>query len=144
MGTRCRAVEQYLKKEAPHKHLIFILNKCDLVPTWVAVIPLIPPTSFPFQEQSSSQMFSQGPFVFSIKVVLLRLWNINTVSPRRILVLRVSPLDTRSFSRVESWLLRLDVNSTSPLLVLKDTYLSLFIFVLNSISRVELTGRPNG
>jgi len=41
MGTRCRAVEQYLKKEAPHKHLIFILNKCDLVPTWVAVIPLI-------------------------------------------------------------------------------------------------------
>ncbi|KAI1127418.1 nucleolar GTP-binding protein 2 [Nemania abortiva] len=35
-GTRCRAVEQYLKKEAPHKHLIFILNKCDLVPTSVA------------------------------------------------------------------------------------------------------------
>jgi len=143
MGTRCRAVEQYLKKEAPHKHLIFVLNKCDLVPTWVAVIPLIP-HFIPFQEQSSSQMFSQGPFVFSIKVDLLRLWNINTVSPRRVLVLRVSPLDTRSFSRVESWLLRLDVNSTSPLLVLKDTYLSLFIFVLNSISRVELTGRRNG
>lgn len=39
MGTRCRAVEQYLKKEAPHKHLIFVLNKCDLVPTWVAVLP---------------------------------------------------------------------------------------------------------
>ncbi|KAI8629762.1 NGP1NT domain-containing protein [Xylariaceae sp. FL1651] len=35
-GTRCRAVEQYLKKEAPHKHLIFVLNKCDLVPTSVA------------------------------------------------------------------------------------------------------------
>ncbi|KAI1349290.1 nucleolar GTP-binding protein 2 [Xylaria sp. FL0043] len=35
-GTRCRAVENYLKKEAPHKHLIFILNKIDLIPTSVA------------------------------------------------------------------------------------------------------------
>ncbi|KAI0427052.1 nucleolar GTP-binding protein 2 [Xylaria sp. FL1042] len=35
-GTRCRAVENYLKKEAPHKHLIFILNKIDLIPTKVA------------------------------------------------------------------------------------------------------------
>ncbi|KAJ3122803.1 GTPase required for pre-60S ribosomal subunit nuclear export and maturation [Nowakowskiella sp. JEL0407] len=34
MGTRCRNVETYLKKEAPHKHLIFVLNKCDLIPTW--------------------------------------------------------------------------------------------------------------
>lgn len=37
IGTRCRAVENYLKKEAPHKHLVFVLNKCDLVPTWVSV-----------------------------------------------------------------------------------------------------------
>ncbi|ODQ68200.1 nucleolar GTP-binding protein 2 [Nadsonia fulvescens var. elongata DSM 6958] len=36
LGTRCKSVEQYIKKEAPHKHLIFVLNKCDLVPTWVA------------------------------------------------------------------------------------------------------------
>lgn len=36
-GTRCRNVERYLKAEAPHKHLIFVLNKCDLVPTWVTV-----------------------------------------------------------------------------------------------------------
>jgi nuclear GTP-binding protein len=35
MGTRCKNVESYIKKEAAHKHLIFILNKCDLVPTWV-------------------------------------------------------------------------------------------------------------
>ncbi|KAI0218667.1 GTPase required for pre-60S ribosomal subunit nuclear export and maturation [Massospora cicadina] len=34
LGTRCRNVEAYLKKEAPHKHLVLILNKCDLVPTW--------------------------------------------------------------------------------------------------------------
>lgn len=37
LGTRCRSVEKYLKEEAPHKHLVFILNKCDLVPTKVAV-----------------------------------------------------------------------------------------------------------
>ncbi|RUS28079.1 nucleolar GTP-binding protein 2 [Jimgerdemannia flammicorona] len=35
VGTRCRNVENFIKKEAPHKHLIFVLNKCDLVPTWV-------------------------------------------------------------------------------------------------------------
>ena len=36
-GTRCRSVEKYIQEEAPHKHLIFVLNKCDLVPTGVAV-----------------------------------------------------------------------------------------------------------
>lgn len=39
LGTRCESVEQYIKTEAAHKHLIFVLNKCDLVPTWVAVSP---------------------------------------------------------------------------------------------------------
>lgn len=37
VGTRCKSVEKYLKEEAPHKHLIFVLNKCDLIPTSVAV-----------------------------------------------------------------------------------------------------------
>lgn len=36
-GTRCRSIEKYIREEAPHKHLIFVLNKCDLVPTGVAV-----------------------------------------------------------------------------------------------------------
>ncbi|XP_011498551.1 PREDICTED: nucleolar GTP-binding protein 2 [Ceratosolen solmsi marchali] len=35
MGTRSPPVEKYLKKEKAHKHLIFVLNKVDLVPTWV-------------------------------------------------------------------------------------------------------------
>ncbi|KAI1423188.1 NGP1NT domain-containing protein, partial [Xylaria sp. FL1777] len=35
-GTRCRAVEQYLKTECPHKHLCFVLNKIDLIPTSTA------------------------------------------------------------------------------------------------------------
>lgn len=37
IGTRCTSVEQYMAKETPHKHLIFVLNKCDLVPNWVSV-----------------------------------------------------------------------------------------------------------
>ena len=34
-GTRCRAVETHLRKHAQQKHLVFVLNKCDLVPNWV-------------------------------------------------------------------------------------------------------------
>ncbi|KAF2402667.1 nucleolar GTP-binding protein [Trichodelitschia bisporula] len=49
LGTRCRAVEKYLREEAPHKHLVFVLNKCDLVPTsvaakWVKALSLEYPT----------------------------------------------------------------------------------------------------
>ncbi|KHJ31671.1 putative nucleolar gtp-binding protein 2 [Erysiphe necator] len=36
IGTRCQSVEKYIKEEAPHKHVIFVLNKCDLVPTSIA------------------------------------------------------------------------------------------------------------
>uniref|UniRef100_A0A9J2P282 Nucleolar GTP-binding protein 2 n=1 Tax=Ascaris lumbricoides TaxID=6252 RepID=A0A9J2P282_ASCLU len=36
MGTRCKHVEEFLRKEKPHKHLIVALNKVDLVPTWVS------------------------------------------------------------------------------------------------------------
>ena len=36
MGTRCTRIESELKqKDRRHKHMIFVLNKCDLVPTWV-------------------------------------------------------------------------------------------------------------
>ncbi|KIS71048.1 uncharacterized protein UMAG_00964 [Mycosarcoma maydis] len=35
LGTRCRSVEKHIRDEKPHKHLIFLLNKVDLVPTWV-------------------------------------------------------------------------------------------------------------
>merc|ERR1712029_700629 len=35
MGTRSQHIEKYMKSEKTHKHLIFVLNKVDLVPTWV-------------------------------------------------------------------------------------------------------------
>lgn len=34
MGTRCYHLEKHLKENAKHKHLVFLLNKCDLVPAW--------------------------------------------------------------------------------------------------------------
>lgn len=34
-GTRCKQIEKFLKEEKPHKQLILVLNKCDLVPVWV-------------------------------------------------------------------------------------------------------------
>lgn len=33
-GTRCHHLERHLKENCKHKHLILLLNKCDLVPAW--------------------------------------------------------------------------------------------------------------
>ena len=35
LGTRCSYLEYFVKKNCPHKHIIYILNKCDLVPIYV-------------------------------------------------------------------------------------------------------------
>uniref|UniRef100_A0A8C2Z484 Nucleolar GTP-binding protein 2 n=1 Tax=Cyclopterus lumpus TaxID=8103 RepID=A0A8C2Z484_CYCLU len=35
IGTRSKSIEAYMKKEKSWKHLIFVLNKCDLIPAWV-------------------------------------------------------------------------------------------------------------
>ncbi len=34
-GTRCEHIEQHIKKHASHKHMVIVINKCDLVPNWV-------------------------------------------------------------------------------------------------------------
>jgi nuclear GTP-binding protein len=73
LGTRCRSVEKYIKEEAPHKHLIFVLNKCDLVPTGVAV------SCTPFSRSFSPvPSLSQGSFcicvLFTMEGRLLQLW----------------------------------------------------------------------
>ncbi|XP_073102405.1 nuclear/nucleolar GTPase 2 [Elaeis guineensis] len=33
-GTRCYHLEKHLKENCKHKHMILLLNKCDLVPAW--------------------------------------------------------------------------------------------------------------
>ncbi|XP_071440549.1 uncharacterized protein Ns2 [Hetaerina americana] len=35
LGTRSGHLEKFLREEKPHKHLVLILNKVDLVPNWV-------------------------------------------------------------------------------------------------------------
>ncbi|KAI6133678.1 NGP1NT-domain-containing protein, partial [Pisolithus croceorrhizus] len=37
LGTMCESVLEYLKKEKAHKHVVLVINKCDLVPNWVTV-----------------------------------------------------------------------------------------------------------
>jgi nuclear GTP-binding protein len=37
LGTKCDSVLEYLRKEKPHKQVVLLVNKCDLVPTWVTV-----------------------------------------------------------------------------------------------------------
>lgn len=41
LGTRSKHVEEHLKKNCPNKHLILILNKCDLIPTSITVFHII-------------------------------------------------------------------------------------------------------
>ncbi|KAM5247118.1 nucleolar GTP-binding protein 2 [Ctenodactylus gundi] len=66
MGTRSPHIEAYLKKEKPWKHLIFVLNKCDLVPTWatkrwVAILSQDYPTlAF---HASLTNPFGKGAFI---------------------------------------------------------------------------------
>eukprot|EP00448_Togula_jolla_P041512 CAMPEP_0170645380 /NCGR_PEP_ID=MMETSP0224-20130122/43049_1 /TAXON_ID=285029 /ORGANISM="Togula jolla, Strain CCCM 725" /LENGTH=425 /DNA_ID=CAMNT_0010976593 /DNA_START=30 /DNA_END=1305 /DNA_ORIENTATION=- len=36
MGTRCKNLEREIRKNRPHKHIVLLLNKVDLVPTWVS------------------------------------------------------------------------------------------------------------
>jgi len=45
-GTRCKHLEQYMKKNCAHKHLVLVLNKCDLIPTWYEVTVAISNISF--------------------------------------------------------------------------------------------------
>jgi hypothetical protein len=60
IGTRCKPVVEYIRKEKAHKHLVYVLNKVDLVPTWVTVsdsIALINPFRHSFYTPFHSTPF---------------------------------------------------------------------------------------
>jgi nuclear GTP-binding protein len=49
LGTKCNAIEDYINKQAKHKHLVYLINKVDLVPTsvtakWLRVLSKEHPT----------------------------------------------------------------------------------------------------
>ena len=70
-GTRCKHVERHIKKHCQTKHLIFVLNKVDLVPTsvtrkWIVYLSKICPTiaftakiDKPFGKQSLIRLLRQ-------------------------------------------------------------------------------------
>ena len=66
-GTRCANVERHLAENARHKHLIFVLNKCDLVPQWatrrwVAALSREHPT-LAFHAASVEKPFGKGALI---------------------------------------------------------------------------------
>ena len=79
LGTRCWSVEKYIREEAPHKHIVFLLNKVDLIPSGVAVsLPRSYPhihvsLQFQFQVKTSSSHRMHS----SVVGRLLRLWYID-------------------------------------------------------------------
>ena len=90
LGTRCRSVEKYLRTEAPHKHLVFILNKCDLVPNSVCVsISLFHRNSR--CQQMNPNAYSQDSFpacsfaFWAMRGCLLHHWKSKTLSRSLIL-----------------------------------------------------------
>ena len=73
LGTRCRSVEKYIREEAPHKHLLFLLNKCDLVPTSVAVRYPFPP--YTILLLSSFLLLEEVHAIVQVKVPSEPLWS---------------------------------------------------------------------
>jgi hypothetical protein len=42
LGTLCESTLEYIRKEKAHKQVVLVINKCDLVPSWVTVCQLTP------------------------------------------------------------------------------------------------------
>ncbi|XP_015747132.1 PREDICTED: nucleolar GTP-binding protein 2-like [Acropora digitifera] len=70
MGTRCSHIESFLKKEKQHKHLIFVLNKCDLVPTWVTRPSFLLKLPIVTGEASLVSFFKKKSFVNKLILLL--------------------------------------------------------------------------
>ncbi|KAJ8502774.1 hypothetical protein ONZ45_g11442 [Pleurotus djamor] len=66
MGTMCESVLEYLKKEKAHKQVVLIINKCDLVPSWVTaryiqhLTPRYPTIAF---HASPNHSFGKGSLI---------------------------------------------------------------------------------
>lgn len=117
LGTRCRSVEKYLKEEAPHKHLIFVLNKCDLVPASVAV-------------SLTLQLHPLSPFQYPTPTVLSGLLHhISHWKRTRYTVGRLNAFSTASCSRLRlvEAVLATTMNQAMRRIELKSAYASIGI-----------------
>ncbi|KAH8119755.1 NGP1NT-domain-containing protein [Phellopilus nigrolimitatus] len=65
-GTMCGSVLEYVRKEKPHKQVVLIINKCDLVPNWVTaryiqyLTPRYPTLAF---HASPNHSFGKGSLI---------------------------------------------------------------------------------
>lgn len=73
LGTLCKSVLDYMRKEKAHKQVVLIVNKCDLVPNWVTVSICQGP-SFLIYPTIKSRIRSN-----LYERILLRSWNIKCV-----------------------------------------------------------------
>lgn len=80
LGTRCKPVVEYLRKEKAHKHLVYVLNKVDLVPTWVTVSPYLPFLLYTFFF-SISPTLQSGPYAYAYANGPLREWKTEAFLP---------------------------------------------------------------
>ncbi|KAI5981392.1 NGP1NT-domain-containing protein [Pisolithus albus] len=66
LGTMCESVLEYMKKEKGHKHVVLVINKCDLVPNWVTaryiqhLTPRYPTIAF---HASPNHSFGKGSLI---------------------------------------------------------------------------------
>jgi nuclear GTP-binding protein len=56
MGTRCKHLEEHIKKNCPQKHLVLVLNKVDLIPPSVTVFLKFRKNGLKFYKKSSQQL----------------------------------------------------------------------------------------
>jgi nuclear GTP-binding protein len=62
LGTLCKSVLDYMRKEKAHKQIVLIINKCDLVPNWVTVsiVRTLIPDLFHHQVKDPLKFFTSG------------------------------------------------------------------------------------
>ncbi|KAL0951962.1 hypothetical protein HGRIS_008613 [Hohenbuehelia grisea] len=66
LGTMCESVLEYIKKEKAHKQVVLVINKCDLVPSWVTaryiqhLTPRFPTIAF---HASPNHSFGKGSLI---------------------------------------------------------------------------------
>ena len=83
LGTRCRYLEHHLRKHARHKHLLLLLNKCDLVraPPGAALLSACPAALCVCG--SGSVMTQLCPYHQSSAVMTSTRWNLVSLRPCR-------------------------------------------------------------
>jgi len=108
--------KKYIREEAPHKHLIFVLNKCDLVPTGVAVGTPFLRILFPSSIVKSRLLLHLRAF-HKWKAVCYNFGRLNPFSPLLASGSRVDSSPSWGVCRKEFGSVSFELKSTSALML---------------------------